>query len=211
MHKKKSLFITFEGIEGSGKSTQIELLRSLLKEEGHAVEILREPGTTQLGEKIRDIFLEKTDERVDPITEAFLLYASRKHLDQNFLQKHLKNKSIVIADRYSDATIAYQCFGKGLSEDFVQYIHEKSDLLSPDLTFYLDITAEASKARIDDRELDRMESESLDFFNKVRAGYLEIAKSNAARVIILDAELSVKDLQDQIFKEVKNRLDASLG
>lgn len=205
------MFITFEGIEGSGKSTQIELLRSLLKEEGHAVEILREPGTTQLGEKIRDIFLEKTDERVDPITEAFLLYASRKHLDQNFLQKHLKNKSIVIADRYSDATIAYQCFGKGLSEDFIQYIHEKSDLLSPDLTFYLDITAEASKARIDDRELDRMESESLDFFNKVRAGYLEIAKSNAARVIILDAELSVKDLQDQIFKEVKNRLDATLG
>ena len=205
------MFITFEGIEGSGKSTQIELLRSLLKEEGHAVEILREPGTTQLGEKIRDIFLEKTDERVDPITEAFLLYASRKHLDQNFLQKHLKNKSIVIADRYSDATIAYQCFGKGLSEDFVQYIHEKSGLLSPDLTFYLDITAEASKARINDRELDRMESESLDFFNKVRAGYLEIAKLNADRVTVLDAELSVKDLQDQIFKEVKNRLDASLG
>ena len=205
------MFITFEGIEGSGKSTQIELLRSSLKEEGNTVEILREPGTTQLGEKIRDIFLEKTNEKVDPITEAFLLYASRKHLDQNFLQEHLKNKSIVIADRYSDATIAYQCFGKGLSEDFVQYIHEKSDLLSPDLTFYLDITAEASKARINDRELDRMESESLEFFNKVRAGYLVIAKLNADRVIVLDAELSVKDLQDQIFKEVKNRLDASLG
>ena len=205
------MFITFEGIEGSGKSTQIELLRSSLKEEGNTVEILREPGTTQLGEKIRDIFLEKTNEKVDPITEAFLLYASRKHLDQNFLQEHLKNRSIVIADRYSDATIAYQCFGKGLSEDFVQYIHEKSDLLSPDLTFYLDITAEASKARINDRELDRMESESLDFFNKVRAGYLEIAKLNTDRVIVLDAELSVKDLQDQIFKEVKNRLDASLG
>ena len=205
------MFITFEGIEGSGKSTQIELLRSSLEEEGNAVEILREPGTTQLGEKIRDIFLEKTNEKVDPITEAFLLYASRKHLDQNFLQEHLKNRSIVIADRYSDATIAYQCFGKGLSEDFVQYIHEKSGLLSPDLTFYLDITAEASKARINDRELDRMESESLDFFNKVRAGYLEIAKLNADRVIVLDAELSVKDLQDQIFKEVKNRLDASLG
>ena len=205
------MFITFEGIEGSGKSTQIELLRSSLKEEGNAVEILREPGTTQLGEKIRDIFLEKTNEKVDPITEAFLLYASRKHLDQNFLQEHLKNRSIVIADRYSDATIAYQCFGKGLSKDFVQYIHEKSGLLSPDLTFYLDITAEASKARIDDRELDRMESESLDFFNKVRAGYLEIAKLNADRVIVLDAELSVKDLQDQIFKEVKSRLDASLG
>ena len=205
------MFITFEGIEGSGKSTQIELLRSSLKEEGNAVEILREPGTTQLGEKIRDVFLEKTNEKVDPMTEAFLLYASRKHLDQNFLQEHLKNKSIVIADRYSDATVAYQCFGKGLSEDFVQYIHEKSDLLSPDLTFYMDITAEASKARIDDRELDRMESESLDFFNKVRSGYLEIAKSNPDRIIVLDAELSVEDLQDKIFNEVKNRLNASLG
>ena len=205
------MFITFEGIEGSGKSTQIKLLQSSLKQEGHSVEILREPGTTQLGEKIRDVFLEKTNEKVDPMTEAFLLYASRKHLDQNFLQEHLKNKSIVIADRYSDATVAYQCFGKGLSEDFVQYIHEKSDLLSPDLTFYMDITAEASKARIDDRELDRMESESLDFFNKVRLGYLEIAKSNPDRIIVLDAELSVEDLQDKIFNEVKNRLNASLG
>ena len=205
------MFITFEGIEGSGKSTQIQILQTSLKQEGHSVEILREPGTTQLGEKIRDVFLEKTNEKVDPMTEAFLLYASRKHLDQNFLQEHLKNKSIVFADRYSDATVAYQCFGKGLSEDFVQYIHEKSDLLSPDLTFYMDITAEASKARIDDRELDRMESESLDFFNKVRSGYLEIAKSNPDRIIVLDAELSVEDLQDKIFNEVKNRLNASLG
>ena len=83
------MFITFEGIEGSGKSTQIELLQASLKEEGYSVEVLREPGTTQLGERIRDVFLEKTDEQVDPMTEAFLLYASRKHLDQNFLQEHL--------------------------------------------------------------------------------------------------------------------------
>ncbi len=204
------MFITFEGIEGSGKSTQIELLKASLKEEGYSVEVLREPGTTQLGERIRDVFLEKTDEQVDPMTEAFLLYASRKHLDQNFLQEHLKNDSIVLADRYSDATVAYQCYGKGLSEDFVKYIHEKSNLLSPDLTFYMDITAEASKSRIDNRELDRMESESIDFFSKVRMGYLEIAKSNPDRIIILDAELSVKDLQNIIFNEVKNRLDATL-
>jgi len=204
------VFITFEGIEGSGKSTQIELLKASLKEEGYSVEVLREPGTTQLGERIRDVFLEKSDEQVDPMTEAFLLYASRKHLDQNFLQEHLKNDSIVLADRYSDATVAYQCYGKGLSEDFVKYIHEKSNLLSPDLTFYMDITAEASKSRIDNRELDRMESESIDFFNKVRLGYLQIAKSNPDRIIILDSELSVKDLQNTIFNEVKNRLDATL-
>ncbi len=205
------MFITFEGIEGSGKSTQIELLHASLKEEGYSVEVLREPGTTQLGERIRDVFLEKTDEQVDPMTEAFLLYASRKHLDQNFLQEHLKNESIVIADRYSDATVAYQCYGKGLSEDFVKYIHEKSNLLSPDLTFYLDITAEASRARIDNRELDRMECESLDFFNRVRSGYLEIAYSNPDRIIVLDAELSMKDLQNKILNEVRNRLNAPLG
>lgn len=205
------MFITFEGIEGSGKSTQIELLQASLKEEGYCVEVLREPGTTQLGERIRDVFLEKTDEQVDPMTEAFLLYASRKHLDQNFLQEHLKNESIVIADRYSDATVAYQCYGKGLSEDFVKYIHEKSNLLSPDLTFYMDITAEASRARIDNRELDRMECESLDFFNRVRSGYLEIADSNPDRIIVLDAELSMEDLQNKILNEVRNRLNAPLG
>ena len=205
------MFITFEGIEGSGKSTQIELLQASLKEEGYSVEVLREPGTTQLGERIRDVFLEKTDEQVDPMTEAFLLYASRKHLDQNFLQEHLKKDSIVIADRYSDATVAYQCYGKGLSEDFVKYIHEKSNLLSPDLTFYMDITAEASRARIDNRELDRMECESLDFFNRVRSGYLEIADSNPDRIIVLDAELSMEDLQNKILNEVRNRLNAPLG
>ena len=205
------MFITFEGIEGSGKSTQIELLKASLKEEGYSVEVLREPGTTQLGERIRDVFLEKTDEQVDPMTEAFLLYASRKHLDQNFLQEHLKNDSIVLADRYSDATVAYQCYGKGLSEDFVKYIHEKSNLLSPDLTFYMDITAEASRARIDNRELDRMECESLDFFNRVRSGYLEIADSNSDRIIVLDAELSMEDLQNKILNEVRNRLNAPLG
>ena len=204
------MFITFEGIEGSGKSTQIKLLQNSLREEGHVVEVLREPGTTKVGEKIRDIFLEKTNEKVDSITEAFLLYASRKHLDQNFLREHLNKKSIVIADRYSDATIAYQCFGKGLSRDFVDYIHQESNLLTPDLTFYMDISAEGSKSRIDDRELDRMESESLDFFNKVRLGYLDIAKLNSERVIVLDATLPMEEIQKKIFIEVKNRLNASM-
>ena len=142
------MFITFEGIEGSGKSTQIELLKASLEEEGYSVEVLREPGTTQLGERIRDVFLEKTDEQVDPMTEAFLLYASRKHLDQNILRKNLDKGFIVIADRYADATLAYQCYGKGLSMNFIDFIHKESKLLTPDLTFYLDISAKKSKERI---------------------------------------------------------------
>ncbi len=204
------MFISFEGIEGSGKSTQIELLESALKGLGHEVKKLREPGTTMLGERIRDIFLEETNETVDPITEAFLLYASRKHLDQNILRESLENGSIVIADRYADATLAYQCFGKGLSIDFINYIHANSKLLTPDLTFYMDISAEKSKERISQREMDRMESEPQDFFERVRKGYLEIATKNPDRVVCLDANKSIEELKSQIIGKTLERINATL-
>ena len=204
------MFISFEGIEGSGKSTQIELLESSLKDLGHDVKKLREPGTTVLGERIREIFLEDTDETIDPITEAFLLYASRKHLDQNILRESLDKGCIVIADRYADATKAYQCFGKGLSIDFINYVHESSELLTPDLTFYMDISAEKSKERISEREMDRMKSEPLEFFEKVRQGYLEIAKKNPHRVICLDANKSIEELKTEIINKTLEKINASL-
>ena len=205
------MFISFEGIEGSGKSTQIDLLESHLKELGYKVAKLREPGGTLMGEKIRDIFLQDTSEKVDPITEAFLLYASRKHLDQNFLREKINQGCIVIADRYSDATVAYQCFGKGLEKDFIDLIHNSSNLLTPDLTFYMDISAEMSRERISDREMDRMESESVEFFDRVRKGYLQIASENPERVISLDANKSINELKDEIATKTTEKLNASLG
>ena len=205
------MFISFEGIEGSGKSTQIDLLESHLKELGYKVAKLREPGGTLMGEKIRDIFLQDTSEKVDPITEAFLLYASRKHLDQNFLREKINQGYIVIADRYSDATVAYQCFGKGLEKDFIDLIHNSSNLLTPDLTFYMDISAEMSRERISDREMDRMESESVEFFDRVRQGYLQIAAENPERVISLDANKSINELKDEIANKTTEKLNASLG
>tara|TARA_Y100000768_G_scaffold239829_1_gene181657 strand:+ start:873 stop:1490 length:618 start_codon:yes stop_codon:yes gene_type:complete len=205
------VFISFEGIEGSGKSTQIDLLESHLKELGYKVAKLREPGGTLMGEKIRDIFLQDTSEKVDPITEAFLLYASRKHLDQNFLREKINQGYIVIADRYSDATVAYQCFGKGLEKDFIDLIHNSSNLLTPDLTFYMDISAEMSRERISDREMDRMESESVEFFDRVRQGYLQIAAENPERVISLDANKSINELKDEIATKTTEKLNASLG
>ena len=204
------MFISFEGIEGSGKSTQIELIEELIRAKGYQVKKLREPGTTELGEKIRNIFLEKTTETVDPITEAFLLYASRKHLDQNFLRQNLNEGAIVIADRYADATLAYQSYGKGLDHNFVKLIHDSSQLLSPDLTFYMDISAELSRERISDREMDRMESESIDFFKKVREGYLQIAHDNPGRVVVLDANKTIDELHESIKKIISNKLHVSL-
>ena len=204
------MFISFEGIEGSGKSTQIELLESSLKNLGHDVKKLREPGTTLLGERVREIFLGDTDETVDPITEAFLLYASRKHLDQNILRKNLDKGFIVIADRYADATLAYQCYGKGLRMDFIDFIHKESKLLTPDLTFYLDISAKKSKERISSRKMDRMESESVEFFEKVRHGYLEIAKNNPSRIVCLDANKSIEELKTEIFNRTLKQLNAAL-
>jgi len=205
------VFISFEGIEGSGKSTQIDLLESHLKKLGHKVAKLREPGGTLMGEKIREIFLQDTLEKVDPITEAFLLYASRKHLDQNFLREKINQGYIVIADRYSDATVAYQCFGKGLDKNFIDLMHKGSNLLTPDLTFYLDITAEMSRDRISDREMDRMESESVEFFDKVRQGYLKIASENPERVVCMDANKSIGELKDEIATKTNEKLNASLG
>ena len=204
------MFISFEGIEGSGKSTQIELIEELIRAKGYQVKKLREPGTTELGEKIRNIFLEKTTETVDPITEAFLLYATRKHLDQNFLRQNLNEGAIVIADRYADATLAYQSYGKGLDHNFVKLIHDSSQLLSPDLTFYMDISAELSIERISDRERDRMESESIDFFKKVREGYLQIAHDNPERVVVLDANKTIDELHESIKKIISNKLNVSL-
>jgi dTMP kinase len=164
-----------------------------------------------MGEKIRDIFLQDTSEKVDPITEAFLLYASRKHLDQNFLRVKINQGYIVIADRYSDATVAYQCFGKGLEKDFIDLIHNSCNLLTPDLTFYMDISTEMSKERISDREMDRMESESVEFFDRVRQGYLQIASENPERVISLDANKSINELKDEIATKTTEKLNASLG
>tara|TARA_E500000081_G_scaffold53760_1_gene56779 strand:- start:734 stop:1351 length:618 start_codon:yes stop_codon:yes gene_type:complete len=204
------VFISFEGIEGSGKSTQIELIEELIRTKGYQVKKLREPGTTELGEKIRNIFLEKTAETVDPFTEALLLYASRKHLDQNFLRQNLNDGAIVIADRYADATLAYQSYGKGLDHNFVKLIHDSSELLSPDLTFYMDISAELSRERISDREMDRMESESIDFFKKVREGYLQIAHDNPERVVVLDANKTIDELHESIKKIISNKLHVSL-
>ena len=204
------MFITFEGIEGSGKSTQIKLLGENLTQRGYTVKIVREPGGTELGEKIRNIFLSSSEEKIDPFSEVMLLYASRKNLDVNVIRPNLQANNIVIADRYSDATIAYQSHGKGLDAQVIKHIHNFSNISNPNLTFYIDINENLSKQRISGREIDRMERESLEFFSRVRSGYLEISRNNN-RVHIIDGEKSIDQISIDILKIVEGAINASMG
>ena len=203
------MFISFEGIEGSGKSTQIELLKDFLNQKGLNPVVIREPGGTQIGEKVRDIFLTKTNEYFDPLTEVLLLYSSRKQLDTNVIKPALRAGKIVIADRFADATIAYQAYGKSVSKDFIAQLHIDLEISNPDLTFFIDISPELSKARISDRESDRMESESIEFFSKVRSGYQACAK-DSDRVITIEGTDSIEDVFVEIKEAVAKKLNVSM-
>ena len=205
------MFITFEGIEGSGKSTQIKMLKEALIAKDHEVIVLREPGGTILGEKVREAFLEKTIEKISVETETFLLYASRKHLDQNLLKPSLASKKFVICDRYYDATEAYQCYGKGLSREFFQSLNKICNLSKPEITFYIDITSEISKERISNRERDRMEAEEVDFFNKVREGYLKITEENIERIYKINGIDTIENIHKKILQLVGEKIGTSLG
>lgn len=203
------MFISFEGIEGSGKSTQIQLLKEFLNQKGLNPVVIREPGGTQIGEKVRDIFLTKTNEYFDPLTEVLLLYSSRKQLDTNVIKPALKAGKVVIADRFADATIAYQAYGKSVSKDFITQLHSDLEISKPDLTFFIDISPELSKARISDRESDRMESESIEFFSKVRSGYQACAK-DSDRVITIEGTDSIEDVFVEIKEAVAKKLNVSV-
>ena len=203
------MFISFEGIEGSGKSTQIELLKDFLNQKGLNPVVIREPGGTQIGEKVRDIFLTKTNEYFDPLTEVLLLYSSRKQLDTNVIKPALRAGKIVIADRFADATIAYQAYGKSVSKDFIAQLHNDLEISNPDLTFFIDISPELSKERISDRESDRMESESIEFFSKVRSGYQECAK-NTDRVITIEGTDAIENIFLQIKEAVAKKINVSM-
>jgi len=204
------MFISFEGIEGSGKSTQIQLLKEFLNQKGLNPVVIREPGGTQIGEKVRDIFLTKTNEYFDPLTEVLLLYSSRKQLDTNVIKPALKAGKVVIADRFADATIAYQAYGKSVPKDFIAQLHSDLEITNPDLTFFIDISPELSKARISDRESDRMESESIEFFSKVRSGYQACAK-DSDRVITIEGTDSIEDIFVEIKEAVAKKIKCING
>lgn len=188
-------FITLEGIEGAGKSTVTAALARELTAEGRVVRSTREPGGTPLAEKIRRVVLERGDEHVSPETETLLMFASRAiHLD-NLVRPAIERGEWVLCDRFTDATRAYQGAGRGIQASFIEALaHTVHRGLEPDLTLLLDLPVEVGLERARQRRLaageavtDRFEAENRQFFERVREGYLEIARREPARCRVLDA------------------------
>ena len=187
--------ITFEGIEGVGKSTQIQLLNNYLNEKGYKTEILREPGSTATGEQIREILL-NTPIDLSSESELLLMFAARAQLIKEKLLD--SDKDIVLFDRFYDASVAYQGYGRGLSLEAIFNLIELTNCPIPNITFLLDIDVEEGFRRKSNDLKDRIESAGNDFFERVRNGYIEISKKNKERVKVLDATMKIEELHNEI-------------
>ena len=199
------MFITFEGIDGSGKSTQANFLKNQLQNDGYDVILLREPGGTIISEKIRDLVLNHRASSVSPLTEALLIASSRYQLVNEIILPALKKNTIVICDRYIDSTIAYQGYGRGINICWLNEINKYSLMhANPELTYLFDLKVEDSMLRIKNKNKDRIEQEGKDFLSKVRNGYLKLAK-NSKRFILLNAMDSPEKLKNKVYNYYLNK------
>ena len=199
MEKMSGLFITIEGIECVGKSTNAKFISDLLNKKNIKSHVTREPGGTSLGEKIRQILLFEQNDSISPLGELLLLFAAReKHINE-VIKPNLEQGKWVISDRFTDASFAYQGFGRGLDFDQVNQLKQiiQNDF-DPDLTFLLDAPIDVIKSRRKLNPNDRFESEDREFFERVRQGYLELASVFEDRVKIIDATQPIEQVQSEI-------------
>lgn len=200
---KNGLFITFEGADGCGKTTQIKLLDEYLREKGFNTLLTREPGSRGLGEKLREILL-NYDGEVSSNCESFLFLADRaQHIDC-IIKPAIESGKIVLCDRHTDSTVAYQGYGRGLDIEQINYLNNiATNGIKPDLTIVFDIDIETSMQRVG-TEKDRMESAGKEFFNRVRNGYLEIAKNEPQRVKVINSSDTIENIHKQVLELVEN-------
>ncbi len=200
------MFITFEGLDFCGKSTQVQLLENYLIDKGSKVKIIREPGGTPISEKIRDILLDKKNSEMSIETELVLFSASRSQLVNQVILPALKENYYVISDRFHDSSIAYQAFGRKINLEFVEELQQfVIGKAVPDLTFFLDISIDEvikRKSKVKQMELDRIELSKIDFYRRVRNGYLYIAKKEK-RFKMINGELPIEQIHKIIVDEVK--------
>jgi len=208
-----SIFITFEGIEGCGKTTQINHLRSFFKKNNRPFLLTREPGGTKVGEKIRQILLSSDNAGMEPMTELFLYVADRIQHCRQVIAPALREGKVVLCDRFADATTVYQGFGRGLDLAWIKEIHARAlENITPDLTFLLDLPVEVGLRRAwkrlekDQTQEDRFEKEALDFHQRISDGYLTLARNEPGRIIVLDG---MKD-EGALHREIVSHLPGSL-
>ncbi len=200
-------FVTIEGIEGTGKSTIRPFIEDFLQKRGYSVYVTREPGGTQVAEAIRSVLLNTWDEELLPQTELLLMFASRAQHVANVIQPKLESGTWVVSERFTDASMAYQGGGRGIPSSFITTLAELAHgYLWPDLTIYLDIDVDTSMSRTIDRSKDRIELEDIEFFNRVRDMYRELADKEP-RIVSVDATRSLGEVK----KEVSRLIEAMTG
>ena len=202
----KGFFITFEGADGCGKTTQIKLLDEYLRTNGYKTLLTREPGAKGLGEKVREILLNYEGE-VSPRCESFLFLADRAQNADCIIKPAINDGVIVLCDRHTDSTIAYQGYGRGVNIDELKKLNDMAvNGLKPDLTLVFDIDVHTSMSRVGN-EKDRMESAGTEFFERVRNGYLEISKQEPDRVKVIDSTKSIEEIHHKVLELVKNVIE----
>jgi dTMP kinase len=200
------MFISFEGIDFSGKSTQLELLKDYLVEHNKKVEILREPGGTEISEKIRNILLDTKNLVMFAEAELLLFSASRAQLVREKIRPYLQKGIYVISDRFHDSSTAYQGYGRGVPLNIVNQVHDLAiGETIPELTFFIDIPVGIANERRKKKskgKLDRIELSDIEFYNRVRSGYLEIARKEE-RFKVIDGTQTIETIQNQIISELE--------
>ena len=201
------MFISLDGIDGTGKSTQAELLCEWLRQSGREVVGCRDPGSTELGETIRRILLGDHETPISPRAEMLLYMAARAQLVEALIAPALARGKIVVSDRFLLANVVYQGYGGGVEPETIWRIgHAATGGTMPDVTFLLDMSTQAAMARLA-RKLDRMESRDEDYRARLRDGFLAEAAQNTEGIVVIDADRSIESIQDDIRREVKQRLE----
>ena len=200
------MFITFEGIDFCGKSTQIELLKSYLLKKNKKVRVIREPGGTEISEKVRTMLLDKENSKMLMETEFLLFSASRAQLVREKIRPYLDEGIYVISDRFHDSSTAYQGYGRGISIEVVLSIHKLAiGNTIPDVTFFIDIPVEVAEQRRQEKlseHLDRIENSDKDFYSRIRNGYLELAKSQNRFRILIGTD-NIENIHEKIINEIE--------
>jgi dTMP kinase len=203
----KGVLISFEGIDGSGKSTQARLLEKHLRLAGYDVVFIREPGGTPVSEAVREILLSRKNDGMSPRTELLLFLAARAELVEKCIIPALKNGKVVITDRFSDSTFAYQIYGRGLPDAKVRQSNAfAADNVRPDLTFLVDVDIAVAHTRIKQRP-DRMEAAEGAFHRRVRRGFLELARKNKRRILQLNGRKSAQELWQEVCAAAEELLE----